>query len=101
MLCDEPFSAMDVEVATKCRKAFRRRVKAQNLIAVAVLHDLEDIVEVCDRVLVIPNKPFTTLEFDDRRYTARIFDNGRAGARENQLNTHSFVEIAESILQGK
>jgi ABC-type nitrate/sulfonate/bicarbonate transport system ATPase subunit len=98
LLCDEPFSAMDVEVATRARQAFRRVVKEQKIAAVVVLHNLEDIVEVCDHVLVIPNKPFTSVAWDERRNTAVLFENGHVGRRSTTLGGRSFIEVAESVL---
>ena len=44
LLADEPFSALDVTVATKVRAAFSEMVKQRDLIALVVLHNLEDIV---------------------------------------------------------
>lgn len=97
LLADEPFSALDIEVVRRVRVNFRNTIKQRNLIAVVVLHSLQDIVEVCDRVLVIPGRPFSTSESNDC-HQARIIENRRIKATETSSATQSFESIAEAFL---
>ena len=60
ILADEPFSALDFNVAATVRSSFRRMVKKRGIAAVVVLHQIQDLAEVCDEVLVIPGRPFST-----------------------------------------
>jgi len=101
LLCgDEPFSALDVQVATRIREAFQRRVRQRGIRCILVLHDVESIVHMCDRVLVVPGKPYST-EDSASFYRAVVFEN-RAPARavigdvEMGIN---YSEIFREILQ--
>lgn len=60
ILADEPFSALDVHVAAAVRSSFRGMVKQRGVAAVVVLHQLQDLADVCDEVLVIPGRPYST-----------------------------------------
>ena len=98
LVADEPFSALDVEVSSKVRRAFRRTVKEKGIIALVTLHDLADMVEVCDRVLVIPNKPYSTQEIDGF-HRAKLLENANVGTKSDELLTSSFIVLAESVLR--
>ena len=97
LLADEPFSALDINVASKLRRVFARLVKAKGVVVLAVLHDLEDIVEVCDRVLVIPKPPFSTNR-EESYHHARIIKNANLGLADEELKVLPFIEIAERML---
>jgi len=60
LVADEPFSALDFEVASRVREGFRRTVRELGVCALLVLHDIEDLLDVCDVVLAIPGRPYTT-----------------------------------------
>lgn len=60
ILADEPFSALDFNVAATVRSSFRRMVKKRGITAIVVLHQIVDLSEVCDEVLVVPGRPFST-----------------------------------------
>ena len=99
LLADEPFSALDVELASKARKAMRRMVSEREMAGLIVLHDLQDVVEVCDKVLVIPDKPFTTgvASTDKGVHRARLMTNRRTHGR-NAANS-SLMELAAEVLR--
>jgi ABC-type nitrate/sulfonate/bicarbonate transport system ATPase subunit len=60
VVADEPFSALDFDVAGRVREGFSKVVRELGICALLVLHSIEDLVEVCDSVLAIPGRPFTT-----------------------------------------
>lgn len=99
VLADEPFSALDVSISSKLRKAFFKQVKENNIIAVIVLHDLHDIVEVSDEVFVISKPPFST-EKDTDTNLAVLIKNKNINKRDS-IGNLSFIEIAENILSKK
>ncbi len=59
LLADEPFSSLDIHAARTLRRAVREAVTRRSMAAVVVLHDLESVVELADRVLVIPGRPWS------------------------------------------
>lgn len=57
---DEPFSALDVSTASKIRSSFRKKIKESKAIAILALHNLDDLLAICDKIIFIPNKPYTS-----------------------------------------
>lgn len=99
LIADEPFSALDVEIAAKVRRAFCRAVAQRGIATVMVLHDLEDIVEVCDRVLVIPGRPYSSID-SQRHAQVHILDNARRDQRYDTNTPSSFLDLARRVLTG-
>lgn len=96
LLADEPFSSLDIEVARVLRGAVREAVTRRGMSAVVVSHDLESIVEIADRVLVIPGRPYST-EAREGFARAIVLENrwrGRVGARA----PGSMTEILRAVL---
>jgi ABC-type nitrate/sulfonate/bicarbonate transport system ATPase subunit len=60
LIADEPFSALDFDVASRVREGFRQTVSELGVCALLVLHNIEDLLDVCDVVLAIPGRPYTT-----------------------------------------
>ena len=52
LLCDEPFSALDEMTARDLRAEFVRLVRQNNKTAVFITHQLNEAMEIGDRVLV-------------------------------------------------
>jgi NitT/TauT family transport system ATP-binding protein len=52
LLCDEPFSALDEMTARDLRAEFVRLVRANNKTAVFITHQINEAMEIGDRVLV-------------------------------------------------
>jgi NitT/TauT family transport system ATP-binding protein len=75
LLADEPFSALDFDVAGRVREGFSQAIRDFKICAVATLHDLQDIIEVCDLVLAIPGRPYTTNPALSDHIQARLFEN--------------------------
>ena len=74
LLADEPFAALDVGAARRLRRALRARVVEDGLVAVVVLHDLPGVVELCDRVLSITDRPYACVEREGHTL-AELLDN--------------------------
>lgn len=103
LIADEPFSALDVNVGARLRESFRRLVVRDQIVAVLVEHDLATIVDICDRVLVIPGKPYSSYELGGHQQIAildnrviRRHDHGSKETRPDELS--SFVEMMQRIL---
>lgn len=89
LIADEPFSALDFDVTSRIREGFARAVEQMNICAILVCHDLQDILEVCDLVLAVPGRPFTTGVATKGCYRAEIFDNP-----SRTIRTQAFAESA-------
>lgn len=78
IVADEPFSALDVHVAERIRTIFRDKIKSSQAVAIVAMHNLEDIVAVCDKVILITNKPYTS---SDRKgyHKLTIYKNDNVG----------------------
>jgi len=99
LLADEPFSALDYNVAARVRVAFRRLVKESATIALVILHSLQDLVELCDQLLVIPSSPFSTEDLGDGWGIARVLKNRHPEREaENSGRDVSLVDLAEKLL---
>ena len=71
---DEPFSALDVETAGRIRWVFRKKVKQCKAIAIVAMHNLDDLMAVCDKVIFIPNKPYSSVD-DKLLHPIKIYTN--------------------------
>ena len=96
ILADEPFSALDVEIAKKIRANFRKKVIDENIISIVILHNIDDILSICDKVLVIPNKPYST-EKIEQYFQINIFDNQHLTDYNDEDNVNSILTTAENI----
>lgn len=96
LVADEPFSALDVEIAGKIRKVFREKIKARNIIGILVLHNMDDLSSVCDKILVIPNKPYSTDQISDH-HQVRFFSNSLKNKMSDENKGNSLLKISESI----
>jgi ABC-type nitrate/sulfonate/bicarbonate transport system ATPase subunit len=99
LIADEPFASLDVNIVRKIRRAFRRIVQERDIAAMIVLHNLEDMVEVCDRVLVVPKLGFSTEKKQGFSH-ARIIknENVERAKKPEGRDAMSFIDIAELIL---
>ena len=105
LIADEPFSALDFEVAARVREGFRRAVRQHGICAVLTLHDLQDIVEVCDLVLAVPGRPYTTNPDLKSHVQAHVFENhspgtdpARTSAPDRALAGTAFVSALSKAL---
>jgi ABC-type nitrate/sulfonate/bicarbonate transport system ATPase subunit len=106
LVADEPFSALDFEVAGRIRAGFTRAVRELDISAVLVLHDIEDILDVCDSVLAIPGRPYTTKPGLDGYALAQVFDNRTkkshllAPEAHEQKHASPFVDAIRNAFTG-
>jgi len=107
LIADEPFSALDFEVAARVRSGFCRAVTEQGICAVLALHDLQDIVEVCDLVLAIPGRPYTTHPDLSNHVRAHVFENrlrmagpARAATCDRDPAESAFISALSHALGG-
>jgi NitT/TauT family transport system ATP-binding protein len=91
LIADEPFSALDFDVAARVRDGFRRAVSEYAICAVLALHELQDIVEVCDLVMAIPGRPFTTNPRVATHFRAHIFRNEAGGEEVSSRSRHNIA----------
>ncbi len=75
LLCDEPFSALDEMTARDLRAEFVRLVRQNNKTAVFITHQINEAMEIGDRVLVF-HRPARIA------YEARMDAAARNGGRQ-------------------
>lgn len=59
LLMDEPFSALDYQTRLRMRRELVRLLEKLRRTVVFVTHDIEEAVQLADRVLVLSNRPAT------------------------------------------
>jgi len=96
LLADEPFSALDLNIKKTVRRRFREIIKERGLAAIIILHDLEDIASLCDKVLVIPGRPYSS-EVKAGMETIRIIPNKKTNFF-NLDESISILSVAEQFL---
>jgi NitT/TauT family transport system ATP-binding protein len=99
ILADEPFSALDVNVAATVRASFCRMVRNRGIAAVVVLHQLQDLLEVSDEVLVIPGRPFSTESVPGFEH-ACILKNEVLPPAQRTEGRLAFMTLAQRLLAG-
>lgn len=95
LIADEPFAALDVKIRAVLRRRVRSKIKSEGIAAIAVMHDLEDLAAVADRVLVITGSPFTTGN-TNQHHRVEVIDNKRVDSRSTQ--DVSLQHIARQVL---
>jgi ABC-type nitrate/sulfonate/bicarbonate transport system ATPase subunit len=100
ILADEPFAALDISSAARLRDSFKKHVQNNRSVAVLVLHDPVEIMELCDKVLIIPDRPYT-MALDQRDFRlAEMLDRSTASARATSIEREkiSFVDAMKLML---
>lgn len=69
LLLDEPFSALDVQTAERCRTLFREMRERTAVTTLMVTHNISEAVEMCDHVVLLGGKPGQVL-YEGREITA-------------------------------
>lgn len=57
LLLDEPFSALDMTSAEKCKQLFRGLRQRSGVTTIMVTHNIDEAVEMSDRLILISGKP--------------------------------------------
>ena len=57
LLLDEPFSALDVRTAERTRSLYADLRSRRNLSTILVSHNMDEIIGMCDRVLLLGGSP--------------------------------------------
>lgn len=98
VLADEPFSALDFETRDRVRRGFVETVKRSGMACLVILHDPEDLVATCDRVLVIPGRPYSTNP-ERTEYQAQFVENQRLPDSTGEAaNKVTFLGLAQQLL---
>lgn len=95
ILADEPFAAMDVETAARMRSKFREHLLKNQASALVILHGIEDLTAVADKVFVIPDKPYSSLP-NEGFNQVEILENFARTKVETGVSL-SFNEIARNV----
>lgn len=59
LLMDEPFSSLDYQARIKMRKELLSLLKKRPKTVIMVTHDIEEAVQIADRILVLSKRPTT------------------------------------------
>jgi ABC-type dipeptide/oligopeptide/nickel transport system ATPase component len=99
---DELGSALDVRVAASVRRVLRAHVKHHGISAIVVSHDLISLVELCDRVLVVPGIPYSTTQIEGYE-AAQVIQNenllsNEKSARPSGDDAGSFIDRMKRLL---
>lgn len=71
LLLDEPFSALDMTTAEKCRQLFQRVRQKTGVTTIMVTHNIDEAVAMGDRIVLIGGRPGRVL-LDDRNRDAAV-----------------------------
>ena len=61
LLLDEPFSALDYQTRLKISEEGYNIIKNENKTAIIVTHDIEEAIALCNKVIVLSNRPTTII----------------------------------------
>jgi NitT/TauT family transport system ATP-binding protein len=90
-LCDEPFSSLDEMTARDLRAEFVRLVRQNNKTAVFITHQINEAMEIGDRVLVF-HRPARIAY--DVRLDARLIEQARRQAHDDIMRVLSADAVA-------
>ncbi len=61
LLLDEPFSALDYQTRLKVSEDVYNIIKNENKTAIIVTHDIEEAISLCNKIIVLSNRPTNIL----------------------------------------
>jgi ABC-type multidrug transport system ATPase subunit len=96
IVADEPFSALDVTIASKVRRRFRDKVVNQGIAGIIISHNLDDLLSTCDKVILIPNKPYTSTERAGH-YQVKVLNNEHLSEYISNGDSSSLEKIALNL----
>ncbi len=59
LLLDEPFSALDYQTRLMVSADIGRLIRARNKTMLIVTHDISEAISICDKVIILSNRPAT------------------------------------------
>ena len=92
LLLDEPFSALDFQTRIDICDDVYKMIKDQNICAVLVTHDISEAISMCDRVILLTNRPATIKKEYDFKNTFKDVKTPFE-RRTHPLFNHYFNEI--------
>ena len=97
LLCDEPFSSLDEMTARDLRAEFVRLVRQNNKTAVFITHQINEAMEIGDRVLVFHRPARIAYE---TRLDASVSEQARRAVREHIMRVLSVDNAAADAREG-
>lgn len=97
IIADEPFSALDTEVSNSIRFNFRKIVKKNKIMCLIVLHNLDDLKSICDKIILIPDKPYSSNNSTNNTIEEII----NFHLNESFVNNSSLKDIAKKVFQNE
>ena len=94
LLLDEPLSSLDAQTRRALIGDFVELVEQAGQGAILVTHDMEEVVMMCDRVIVLSSGPARVKRVID---VGRFFPRPRAGVLEEIRRRPEFSELVEEI----
>lgn len=94
LLLDEPLSSLDAQTRRALIGDFVRLVEHAGQSAILVTHDMEEVVMMCDRVIVLSSGPAVVKRVID---VGRFFPRPRSDKLEEMRRTPQFGELVEEI----
>ena len=88
---------MDVNVSGRIRRNFVNKVRQDKTVVIAVMHNIEEIIEIADYVLAIPNMPYSSKEIPSHAKVEYLKNNNPNKGKKFEEN--NFVSIARNILE--
>jgi ABC-type nitrate/sulfonate/bicarbonate transport system ATPase subunit len=101
IIADEPFASLDYKIAKKIIYSIRKIIQKNNMTMIVVLHNIEDIKNLCDRVLVIPSKPFSTFDLKEHHKALIIENEFIKDTIDDYGNTNSFLNFVKNNLSNQ
>ena len=89
MLFDEPFKSLDIKLRFELLDLMRKLKEEKNTSILFVTHDIEEVLYVCDRILILKGQPANIskeINLTNKR-------------KENRLSLQDEVELKREILQ--
>ncbi|WP_218418231.1 ATP-binding cassette domain-containing protein [Alteromonas lipotrueae] len=97
ILGDEPFSALDYQVKNKLISSFSKYLQSNNLTSLLVLHDIEDVLSMCDNVILIHGKPFSSFTNLDGYFSAEFMEN-KQKKESDSFDSRDLASVFKSVL---
>ena len=98
LLLDEPFSALDYQTRLKIADDIYEMIRNEILTAVLVTHDISEAISMCDKIIILSNRPATINKIISLAFDKNIKPLDR---RKNKLFQIYFDEVWGLINENK